>query len=66
MDHIHEARGGKFTKGNVIATCMGSLGREVDGGYANYTLVKAEYARVMRTDLSWNVLGALPEMLQTS
>ena len=65
VDHIHEARGGEFAKGNVIATCMGSLGREVDGGHAEYTLIKAEYARAMRTDLSWNVLGALPEMLQT-
>lgn len=46
--------------------CMRGLGREVDGGYAEFTLVKAEYARAVRTDLPWNVLGALPEMLQTS
>lgn len=45
---------------------MGGLGREVDGGYAEYTLVKAEYARAVRTELPWSVLGALPEMLQTS
>ncbi len=66
MGLIHEAPGGEFEKGEVVATCMGGLGREVDGGYAEYTLVKAEYARAVRTELPWNVLGALPEMLQTS
>src|SRR5271154_4320685 len=63
---IHEAPGGEFQKGDVVATCMGGLGREVDGGYAEYTLVKAEYARLIETKVPWNVLGALPEMLQTS
>ena len=28
--------------------------------------MKAEYARAVRTELPWNVLGAPPEMLQTS
>jgi NADPH:quinone reductase-like Zn-dependent oxidoreductase len=63
---IHEAPGGEFQKGDVVATCMGGLGREVDGGYAEYTFVKAEYARLIETKVPWNVLGALPEMLQTS
>jgi NADPH:quinone reductase-like Zn-dependent oxidoreductase len=63
---IHEAPGGEFQKGDVVATCMGGLGREVDGGYAEYTLVKTDYARLIETKVPWNVLGALPEMLQTS
>lgn len=63
---IHEAPGGEFPIGQVVATCMGGLGREVDGGYAEYTLVKAEYARTIETKVPWDVLGALPEMLQTS
>ena len=63
---IQEAPGGEFQKGDVVATCMGGLGREVDGGYAEYTLVKADYARQIETEVPWNVLGALPEMLQTS
>ena len=48
---IHEALGGEFQKGDVIAICMGGLGREADGGYAEYTLVKAEYARVIETKI---------------
>jgi NADPH:quinone reductase-like Zn-dependent oxidoreductase len=63
---IHEVPGGEFQKGNVVATCMGGLGREVDGGYAEYMLVKAEHARLIETKVLWNVLGALPEMLRTS
>lgn len=45
---------------------MGGLGREVDGWYAECTLIKAEYARPIETKVSWNILGALPEMLQMS
>ena len=63
---VAEAPGGEFKEGEVVATCMGGLGREVDGGYAEYTLVKADYARVIKTEMPWDRLGGLPEMLQTS
>ena len=63
---VAECPGGEFSKDEVVVTCMGGLGREVDGGYAEYTLIKAEYARSVKTSLPWDVLGALPEMLQTS
>ena len=63
---VAEAPGGEFKESEVVATCMGGLGREVDGGYAEYTLVKADYARVIKTEMPWDRLGALPEMLQTS
>lgn len=63
---VAESPSGEHKVGDIVATCMGGLGREVDGGYAEYTLVKAEYARVIKTKLSWDMLGALPEMLQTS
>jgi NADPH:quinone reductase-like Zn-dependent oxidoreductase len=63
---VSECPGEEYQVGETVATCMGGLGREVDGGYAEYTLVKAEFARAIETDLPWDVLGALPEMLQTS
>jgi NADPH:quinone reductase-like Zn-dependent oxidoreductase len=63
---VHEAPGCEFPIGQVVATCIGGLGREVDGGYAEYTLIKTEYARPIETKVPWNILGALPEMLQTS
>jgi NADPH:quinone reductase-like Zn-dependent oxidoreductase len=58
--------GGEHEVGKTAATVMGGLGREVDGGYAEYTFVKAEYARVVKTKLPWDILGALPEMFHTS
>jgi NADPH:quinone reductase-like Zn-dependent oxidoreductase len=63
---VEDAPDGKFKKGETVATCMGGLGRQFDGGYAEYTCVPAAHVQVLRTGLPWEVLGALPEMLQTS
>ena len=57
----------EFEKDEVVMICMGGLGREVDGGYAEYCLIRSDFARrVDPKGLSLEVLGALPEMLQTS
>jgi NADPH:quinone reductase-like Zn-dependent oxidoreductase len=45
---------------------MGGMGRQFDGGYAEYTCVPAKQVLAVETDLSWEVFGALPEMLQTA
>lgn len=46
---------------------MGGMGRQFDGGYAEYTCVPAaQVQKVTKTSISWEQLGALPEMLQTS
>jgi NADPH:quinone reductase-like Zn-dependent oxidoreductase len=63
---VENAPGGEFTKGQVVATVMGGMGRDFDGGYAEYTLVPAHQVQGFRTTLSWDKLGALPEMLQTA
>ena len=48
-------------------TAMSGLGREHDGGYAEYTCVDVENAQVVgATRLGWDVLGAIPEMMQTA
>ena len=60
------ATGGEFTKGDIVATAMGGMGRDFDGGYAEYTCVPAGQVQVIKTSLSWEILGALPEMLQTA
>lgn len=41
------------------------MGREFDGSYAQYTCVPVSSVFPVETDLSWETLGALPEMLQT-
>ncbi|KAF2486901.1 alcohol dehydrogenase zinc-binding domain protein [Neohortaea acidophila] len=57
---------GVFEKGDVVLTCMGGMGRDFDGGYAEYVVVPVRQVRKVRTTLGWEVLGAIPEMLQTA
>lgn len=63
---VEEAPGNEFRKGDVVATAMGGMGREFDGGYAEYTCVPANQVQVVKTELPWEVLGAMPEMMQTA
>jgi len=63
---VVEAPGGEFTKGEIVATAMGGMGRNFDGGYAEYTCVPGSQVQVIKTSLAWETLGALPEMLQTA
>lgn len=63
---VENAPGGEFKKGDMVATAMGGMGRSFDGGYAEFTLVPTAQVHKLETGLSWEVLGALPEMLQTA
>ena len=63
---VEAAPGGEFRPGEIVATVMGGMGRDFDGGYAEYTMVPAAQALSFATDLPWTTLGALPEMLQTA
>jgi len=63
---IEEAPGAEFSKGDIVATAMGGMGRNFGGGYAEYTCVPVTQVQVIRTSLPWETLGALPEMLQTA
>jgi NADPH:quinone reductase-like Zn-dependent oxidoreductase len=63
---VAEAPGGEYRRGEIVATAMGGMGRQFDGGYAEYTCVPASQIQVIRSALPWETLGGLPEMLQTS
>ncbi len=63
---VEEAPGKEFSKGDVVATVMGGMGRQFDGGYAEYTCPPAKQVQVIKTKLPWETLGAIPEMLQTA
>ena len=60
--------GGEFSEGATVATAMGGIGRDFDGGYAEYTCVPArQVVQIKDTHgLEWKMLGAVPEMLQTA
>jgi NADPH:quinone reductase-like Zn-dependent oxidoreductase len=60
------APGSDFEAGQTVATAMGGMGRDFDGGYAEYTLVPANQVQAINTSLDWSTLGALPEMIQTA
>jgi NADPH:quinone reductase-like Zn-dependent oxidoreductase len=63
---VQEAPGGEFREGDVVATAMGGMGRDFNGGYAEYTCVPAAQVQTIQTKLPWETLGAMPEMLQTA
>jgi NADPH:quinone reductase-like Zn-dependent oxidoreductase len=63
---VEEAPGEEFHKGDIVATVMGGMGRQFDGGYAEYACVPAKQVQGIKTELPWETLGAIPEMLQTA
>jgi len=63
---VEEAPGGEFEAGTQVVTMMGGMGRDFDGGYAEFVVVPAAQVIPFRSELPWETLGAVPEMLQTA
>jgi NADPH:quinone reductase-like Zn-dependent oxidoreductase len=63
---VEQAPGNEFRKDDRVATVMGGMGRVFDGSYAEYTCVPVAQVQVVKTELPWKMLGAIPEMLQTA
>ncbi|MEY2427667.1 MAG: hypothetical protein QOJ40_552 [Verrucomicrobiota bacterium] len=63
---VESAPRSEFRKGDIVATAMGGMGRQFDGGYAEFTCVPETQVQVVKTELPWETLGAIPEMLQTA
>lgn len=63
---VVSAPGGEFAVGQQVMTMMGGMGRMFDGGYAEFTSVPANQVIPFSSDLPWEVLGAIPETLQTA
>lgn len=57
---------GELAVGQQVAALMGGMGRQFDGGYAEYTAVPRSCVVPFESDLPWQVLGAVPEMFQTA
>ncbi|KRB68240.1 NADPH:quinone reductase [Kitasatospora sp. Root187] len=57
---------GVLRPGQQVMTMMGGMGRTFDGGYAEYTVVPREQVIPFASELPWEVLGAVPETLQTA
>ncbi|MBT1679748.1 zinc-binding alcohol dehydrogenase family protein [Curtobacterium aurantiacum] len=63
---VEAAPGGEHAVGTQVAALMGGMGRDFDGGYAEYTLVPASSVVPFTSALDWAAIGAVPEMLQTA
>lgn len=56
----------RLPAGRTVAAVMGEMGREFDGGYAQYALLPNELLMPVSTTLPWEVLAALPETYLTA
>jgi NADPH:quinone reductase-like Zn-dependent oxidoreductase len=63
---VDAAPGSSLAPGQKVVAMMGGMGREFDGGYAEYAVVPASTVIPISTRLPWEIVGALPEMLQTA
>jgi NADPH:quinone reductase-like Zn-dependent oxidoreductase len=52
--------------GTTVAAVMGEMGREFDGGYAEYALLPNSLLMPVTTTLPWDVLAGLPETYLTA
>jgi NADPH:quinone reductase-like Zn-dependent oxidoreductase len=52
--------------GTTVAAVMGEMGREFNGGYAEYALLPNSLLMPVTTTLAWDVLAALPETYLTA
>lgn len=55
-----------FIKGQRVVSMMGGLGRDFDGGYAEYSLIPSSQVYPVNVDLDWAELAAIPEMYYTA
>jgi NADPH:quinone reductase-like Zn-dependent oxidoreductase len=56
----------RLPEGTTVAAVMGEMGREFDGGYAEYALLPNQLLMPLATTLPWDVLAALPETYLTA
>ena len=52
--------------GTSVAAVMGEMGREFDGGYAEYALLPNALLMPVTSTLPWDILAALPESYLTA
>ena len=57
---------GILAPGTQAVTMMGGMGRVFDGGYAQYVIVPRTQIITFRSSLPWEVIGSVPETLQTA
>lgn len=57
---------GELQQGQQVLALMGGMGRDFDGSYAEFVVLPKHLLRAFKSNLLWQVLGAIPEMFQTA
>lgn len=57
---------GELQKGQQVMALMGGMGRDFDGSYAEFAVLPKNLLRPFKSNLLWQILGAIPEMFQTA
>jgi NADPH:quinone reductase-like Zn-dependent oxidoreductase len=65
VGEVEEDPSGTYKKGQKVAALMGGMGRDFDGGYAEYTVLPKSILFPFESKVGWEQLGAFPEMFQT-
>jgi NADPH:quinone reductase-like Zn-dependent oxidoreductase len=66
VGEVLEAPGTDLRPGQQVVAMMGGMGRTRDGSYAERVRVLRSSVLPIATTLPWEVVGAVPEMLQTA
>jgi NADPH:quinone reductase len=66
VGEVVEAPDTGLARGQTIVAAMGGMGRDYDGGYAQFTLLPVSQAIPVETSLDWPRLGAIPESFGTA
>lgn len=65
VGEVEQDPSGELKPGQKVAAFMGGMGRDFDGSYAEYALLPKSLLYPFKSNLSWEQLGAIPEMFQT-
>jgi NADPH:quinone reductase len=65
VGEVEDDPSGELKAGQKVAAFMGGMGRDFDGSYAEYTVLPKSILYPFDSELSWEQLGAIPEMFQT-
>jgi NADPH:quinone reductase-like Zn-dependent oxidoreductase len=66
VGEVVEAPDADLRHGQTIVAVMGGMGRDYDGGYAQYALLPVSQVVPVETALDWPRLGAIPESFGTA
>lgn len=66
VGEIADASDSSFKIGQKVISLMGGMGRSFHGSYAEYALLPTHHVFAVKSNLSWESLGAVPETYFTA